>query len=240
MKRNDKMRNYRKTYLRTLSGYTLHEKARKKYKNSEQFKTKSKEYYFKNKKKILKTAKEFRLKIMNGHKPSHSSRNLINKEYLLNPKFRWQYIIRQRFNTYLKSQKVTSKNLDLKELIGLTPSNLRKHIESKFKTGMNWKNRKDWHIDHILPLSLADNKNPISVKKVMNYKNLRPLWSQENIKKSNIITKYFTKLHKLEDADKFVKEVNEIAGPFKDVEVEFFLIPQGGLIKCIIKKNKIN
>ena len=47
---------------------------------------------------------------------------------------------------------------------------------------MTWQNhgRYGWHIDHIKPLSMFE--NPLCPE-AWNYKNLQPLWADENIKK---------------------------------------------------------
>jgi hypothetical protein len=50
---------------------------------------------------------------------------------------------------------------------------------------MNWSNRKEWHIDHIIPLSSA--KTEEELLKLFHYTNLQPLWANDNIKKSNKI-----------------------------------------------------
>ena len=50
---------------------------------------------------------------------------------------------------------------------------------------MTWKNHsvKGWHIDHIIPMDSA--KSPKDIEKIMHYTNLQPMWSKENISKSN-------------------------------------------------------
>ena len=50
---------------------------------------------------------------------------------------------------------------------------------------MSWENRESWHIDHIVPISLAKDENEVKI--LSNYKNLRPMWSIDNIIKSNTI-----------------------------------------------------
>ena len=52
---------------------------------------------------------------------------------------------------------------------------------------MNQKNqgRYGWHIDHIKPCASFDLSDPKQQLKCFNYKNLQPLWAEENIKKSN-------------------------------------------------------
>jgi hypothetical protein len=76
--------------------------------------------------------------------------------------------------------------------LGCSIEFLREYIESKFRPGMNWKNwgRKEgqWSIDHILPLSSFDLKNPEEFKKACYYTNLQPMWHIENMKKGNKIS----------------------------------------------------
>jgi len=48
---------------------------------------------------------------------------------------------------------------------------------------MSWENRHLWHIDHIMPVSMA--KTYDEVIRLNHYKNLRPLWAHENLAKSD-------------------------------------------------------
>jgi 5-methylcytosine-specific restriction endonuclease McrA len=56
-------------------------------------------------------------------------------------------------------------------------------MQSKFKPGMSWDNYGQWHIDHIIPLDHFDIETEDHI--VSNLNNLQPLWSKDNIKKSN-------------------------------------------------------
>jgi len=48
---------------------------------------------------------------------------------------------------------------------------------------MSWDNYGEWHIDHIIPISLAKTlEEGIILSKL---ENLQPLWAKENILKSN-------------------------------------------------------
>jgi hypothetical protein len=68
-------------------------------------------------------------------------------------------------------------------LVGCTKKELINHIISKFTTGMCLDNYGEWHLDHIIPLSLA--KNSLELKKLCHYTNLQPLWAKDNLVKSN-------------------------------------------------------
>ena len=75
------------------------------------------------------------------------------------------------------------------KLTGCTLGVLIKHLESKFQPGMTWKNYGKWHMDHIIPcaaFNLSDNKQQ---KKCFNYKNLQPLWANDNLSKGDKIIK---------------------------------------------------
>jgi len=65
---------------------------------------------------------------------------------------------------------------------------VRKHFEDRFKEGMTWDNYGEWHIDHIIPISLS--RTPEDVIKLNHYTNLQPLWANENMDKSNAIVIY--------------------------------------------------
>lgn len=48
---------------------------------------------------------------------------------------------------------------------------------------MNWENYGyyGWHVDHIQPCNTFDLTKPEELKQAFNYKNLRPLWWNENL-----------------------------------------------------------
>ena len=66
-------------------------------------------------------------------------------------------------------------------MIGCSYEELIIHLESKFTEGMSCENYGKWHIDHIIPISIG--RTIDEIKKLSNYKNLQPLWAEENIKK---------------------------------------------------------
>lgn len=75
-----------------------------------------------------------------------------------------------------------SKTSATREILGCDYEEFVRHIERQFVKGMTWKNRNEWHIDHIIPVSSAQTVD--DVIRLNHFTNLRPLWSHENRKKS--------------------------------------------------------
>ena len=71
-------------------------------------------------------------------------------------------------------------------LVGFTISDLMTHLERQFMKGMTWENRGEWHIDHIRPLSSFsfETAECPAFKEAWSLTNLRPLWRDDNLKKS--------------------------------------------------------
>ena len=69
------------------------------------------------------------------------------------------------------------------EFLGCDWSTFKKHLETQFKDGMSWDNRKLWHLDHIIPIS--EGKTIEDIILLSHFTNFQPLWKEENIKKSN-------------------------------------------------------
>ena len=108
------------------------------------------------------------------------------KERSKDPKQKLINTMRARLSEFLK-QKGYDKDRRTFNVIGCTPDELRKYIEAQFKDGMSWDNysHTTWHIDHIIPISSARDKDEIY--KLSHYTNLQPLWAKENYEKSNKI-----------------------------------------------------
>jgi len=94
--------------------------------------------------------------------------------------------------------KSCSKSATTRELLGCDGSQLCKYLESKFQDGMNWENRNQWHIDHIVPCNAFDFTMELDQRICFWYKNLQPMWGPENYAKGD----------KYEEEDK-LKLINE-------------------------------
>jgi hypothetical protein len=107
------------------------------------------------------------------------------KKYNNDVLYKLKFNIRNRVKLFLKSSNFNLNLNNTYNIIGCTPEELKIHIEKQFKKGMSWDNHSHdgWHIDHIIPLSIA--KTEDEVYRLCHYTNLQPLWCEDNYKKSN-------------------------------------------------------
>lgn len=177
-------------------------------KKIEEYKSKEREYYQRNKEKIRKYGIKYRqdnnLRIRdrdNQYKRENrdrlnraqieyqrrtsEDRNRYSREYRKNrirkdPVFALQQLYRRRLLFDLKKKSI-KKGCKSEEMLGCSWDQFKGHIESQFSAGMNWGNRGEWHIDHIVPLASA--KTIDDVRRLSHYTNLQPLWAKENLSK---------------------------------------------------------
>ena len=118
-------------------------------------------------------------------------RTISRKKYRIN---NIQYKLTEKYRDKLKKFFKYKNDSIHNEFFDCSLKELKQHLESKFKDGMTWENKgyKGWHIDHILPYTYFDLTDPIQLKQCCHFSNLQPLWSLENIAKSNKI-QYETK-----------------------------------------------
>jgi len=72
------------------------------------------------------------------------------------------------------------------EILGCSIEFFKSHIERQFTNGMSWENRKDWHIDHVIPLSSAATEE--EVISLNHFTNLRPMFAKDNLVKGDKVT----------------------------------------------------
>ena len=113
------------------------------------------------------------------------------KQYRLNNKV--SLYLRSRLSKILKTKRINKQNSTMK-YIGCSTNELKRHLEKQFTEGMSWDNYGKWHIDHIIPFNYYTKEcgglTEENLYKVMNYKNLQPLWAIDNLLKNG---KYFSK-----------------------------------------------
>jgi hypothetical protein len=169
-----------------------------------------KQYYQKNRQKILKKVKKYtinnREKVLEGKRREyrkHREKYLLNnKEWAENNRtksnqIKYNYKIRKRKidpvyrivdnlrGRIVAVMKGANKSKSSMELLGCSAEELRIHLEKQFTKGMSWDNYGyyGWHIDHIKPCASFDLSDPKQQKKCFHYSNLQPLWAEDNYKK---------------------------------------------------------
>lgn len=72
-------------------------------------------------------------------------------------------------------------------MLGCSIEHFRLHIEARFHSGMSWANwgrgcggAREWHLDHIKPLSGFDLTDSAQLAEACHYTNIQPLWASEN------------------------------------------------------------
>jgi hypothetical protein len=150
--------------------------------NLEKIKAYQKEYYLRNKEKIKDKQRSYA--VNNKDKVNRKNVRYRSRRLKKDVNFHVLHNLRNRLIKSLNGSYKPTKSL---ELIGCTSEFLKAHLESKFKDGMTWENygHKGWHIDHIRPCASFNLEDPEEQKLCFNYKNLQPLWSQENFLKSD-------------------------------------------------------
>lgn len=96
------------------------------------------------------------------------------------------YALKERVRGLIKEcikKSGSEKSSRTSEILGCSTVEFKDHIEKQFTVGMGWHNMGEWHIDHILPISLAMTDQ--DVIDLNHFTNLRPMWAAENIRKSN-------------------------------------------------------
>jgi len=177
----------------------------KKYKEAPGFKEKQKEYdknrYSEIKDEILEYKKEYYLdnredilkqKATYRSKPENRQRN---KDYIKTYKvenrdkyYKYRnvhpHIIAWRSVLYSTLKRLgTKKQGHTVDMLGYSALDLKIYIEKLFLIGMTWENHGEWHIDHIRPVTNFSTTEDVRI--VCALENLQPLWSFDNLSKSN-------------------------------------------------------
>jgi hypothetical protein len=147
----------------------------------------SKKFYWKNPEKGREQTREWRIKNPNAGKIYfQSNKNKIYCDRNKRIKECPLLSLRMRIHNNIKNslQKMGfKKNTKTENILGCSFGEFKAHIESQFQPDMSWDNRHLWHIDHIMPVSMAKTEDEII--RLNHYRNLRPLWAHENIAKAD-------------------------------------------------------
>lgn len=180
-KNKEKIYNYSKKY-REEHKELYKELDRKSYlKNKEKIKKRHKEYREKNKEKIAKIQKEYyekykeKIKKKNNHYTTERRKN--------DDLYRLKSNIRGMIYTSFYRKKFYKKERTEK-ILGCSMEFFISYLLNTYKNiyGIEWDGKEKVHIDHIIPLKTANNRN--EVIKLCKYDNLQLLKQKDNLKKS--------------------------------------------------------
>lgn len=113
-----------------------------------------------------------------------------------------------------------SRGTVIRDYLGVEVGLLREWVESNFTEGMSWDNYGSvWVVDHIVPLRMFDLFNDEDLKICWHYKNLMPLFTEDNEKKNGNVFFSFELLSSLKDKDIFYEKLYDRVKP----EVEWMV-----------------
>lgn len=144
--------------------------------NKEKYLQAAKNRYQENKETLVKKACAYQKNNLKKIIKQRKKRTELDEVYAIKER------VRALIKESLRKMNYTKKSKTF-QILGCTPKEFKKHIEKQFLNGMSWENRSSWHLDHIVPISVA--KNEQEVIKLNDFTNLRPIWAKENISKSN-------------------------------------------------------
>jgi hypothetical protein len=125
----------------------------------------------------MRESKEYRQKEYVKHKQR------IKTDHL----FKLSCGIRVLIKNYIKRVNITrvKKSTKTQDILGCNFFEFKEYIEKQFTEGMTWDNYGEWHLDHIVPVSLGVTES--EVIELCHHSNYRPLWSRDNLSKNNKI-----------------------------------------------------
>lgn len=158
--------------------------------NREKMKETTKKWREENREKYLecKRKQRKRYKKLHKEKVNEQRRLYAARKRIRDAKFR----LSQRMSNGIRKALREGKNGRAWEfLVGYSRQQLRRSIERKFLPGMTWDNMGEWHIDHIIPVSVFNFKtyDDIDFKRCWALSNLQPMWGVDNLKKGNKLSK---------------------------------------------------
>ncbi|AKQ45822.1 hypothetical protein TH63_09485 [Rufibacter radiotolerans] len=144
----------------------------------------SNKYARNNRQKVMEISRRSILK--NPERYRKTKRDYMRKKIETDPGFAMECRLRSRIIHALRGTG-TRKAAKTMELVGCSIEAFKDHVERRFKPGMTWDNRGEWHIDHIVPCASFDLSDSEQQRVCFHYTNLQPLWGKDNIRKKDRI-----------------------------------------------------
>jgi len=150
--------------------------------NKEEIAARERKYRQNNKEEIATRERKYR------QENKEKIHKYYKKRYHSDPEYNLICRLRTRMNIVVKRAGLDKKCASTSELLGISTQGLKEWLEAQFTEDMTWENRSDWHVDHIIPCDAFDMTVEENQRICFWYKNLQPLWAEENLKKSNTYT----------------------------------------------------
>lgn len=147
-------------------------------KNKEKIRARDRAYKKANRAELNRKQLEYQKRV--ADKLNEYSRNYVRERRKRDKVYALKENIRGRFR-YELAKRGEAKWIKANDYLGCSWLELREHLESQFTDGMTWDNYGEWHVDHIVPLAIAENREQLI--KLCHHSNLRPLWAFDNISK---------------------------------------------------------
>ena len=147
--------------------------------NKEKITANKREYRQENKEEIAAYQREYRQE----HREDRNARD--RKRRKNDPVYAITKRLRSRMWEAVKVAGLDKKCDSSSELLGISYQGLKEWLEAQFTEGMTWENRSDWHVDHRVPCDAFDMTVETNQRICFWYKNLQPLWANDNLQKSN-------------------------------------------------------
>ena len=144
--------------------------------NKEKKKAKSKAYHEANREKIAAKHKAYRES--NREKIAAYRDNRLKTD----PVFKFKNNLRSNVRGAFTRGGFT-KNSSTFDILGCDWDTFLNHITSQFAVGMTLENHGEWHLDHQIPLALAETDEEAA--ELCYYTNYQPLWAKDNHQKSD-------------------------------------------------------
>jgi nuclear transport factor 2 (NTF2) superfamily protein len=162
----------RDKYRKTEKGKEAWKKAAKNYNESEKGKERRLKY---------KESEAYKERVLSKEGKDKINSYIRNKRNT-DPKYRLSSNLRKRIGNSIASRGF-KKDSKTHQILGIEFNDFRAYLEGLFEDKMSWDNYGDWHLDHIIPVSSAENETEIY--DLNHYLNFQPKWAKDNISKSD-------------------------------------------------------
>jgi len=127
--------------------------------------------------------KERTKRILSTDEGKTTSKNSYSKR-MSEPLYASKIRIRKSISSIFVRNKLKKKSKTY-EILNCDYIHFKEYIENLFSGDMSWDNFGDIHLDHIIPISMANDESEII--RLNHYTNLQPLWKIDNLEKNNKI-----------------------------------------------------